>query len=137
MRFVSPFDAELKRIPTHGQSINAAGTELRNAKADLQKCEFEMNKLSKERMKIIKNIIELEIKNDIYRAYERDLAEEQQKADVIKVSLAEERARLAAQMRKEIKRKHKELVQLSASSNRLLLAPAESDDDAPVKRLKP
>jgi len=137
VRFVSPFDKELKRMPTHGGSINGAETELRNAKAELQKCEFELRRLCRERMQIIKSIIELEIKNDVYRAYERDVAEEQQKADVIKIGIAEERARLAAATRKALKRKRKQLAQLSASRNRLPAPDSSDSEDESAKKPKP
>lgn len=109
VNFVSPFDGEAKRISKHGQSANGARTALRDAYADLEKCEADLRALCERRLTIMKNIIELEIKNKVYRAFQKDKEKDKRHEDEIKVQMQEERASMAKELREMLNKKRKEL----------------------------
>jgi len=113
VNFVSPFDGDAKRISKHGQSSNSARTALRDAYAELEKCETDLRAMCEKRLTIMKTIIELEVKNKVYAAYEKDKEKDKRQEDEIKVRMQEERARMATEMREMLSKKRKELEAIS------------------------
>ena len=114
------------------------GSRIMKRNADLAKCDNELLSLCKERLRIIHDIVGLEIDAEVYARYEVDLQQEEAGKQAMAVTLKEQKAYLARMARKILKESEKKL-KASLSGNKRRIeegSESESDDDAPGARKK-